>query len=155
MLRDLNKKVNGAQKIVYDEEFFKTNCSLTHRCYRIVFSLEVLLEYISLLKIKIEGKVTYLSQLRALSKHVNSKLEDDDLVSIKSKRNAIAHDYNPVVLMFKNSEDEEALLDIVMNNILILMGECKEVYDKKEKQDTEESTRTKIPNTEESKIFSS
>lgn len=127
MQKEIEVEFNEIIKISYKNNFFKVNSELTSKCYRIIFTLDVLLSFIPRLNVKL-GKdkkdVTYLGKLRALHKHIGSNLKDESLVSIKKIRNTLAHNPSAVVLMFEDRCSSEHQLDQVIEDILKMMSEC-------------------------------
>lgn len=152
MQKEINSIINKGLEFLNSDSVFESNCELTAKCYKIIFSFELLIQYTELLELKVGHNATYLDKLVLLKKTINSKLRRRELRTMKSKRNSLAHDTYSIVLLFTHTSEEEISLDEVLNNISIMIKECEE-FRKSVSKDTEESTRTKIPTIEKSNIF--
>lgn len=156
MLKETKDILSDSISYLEDINYFKNNCEFTSKCYKVIFGLEVLLLYVDKFKIDVEGKPTYLSRLKALASRIDSTLDSNVLDELKTRRNSLAHDINAVVFMFKDIEGAQKDLDIVIDNIMILLSECKRFSRKAQREvnkNIDKPTRTKIPDIQESNLF--
>ena len=148
MQKEISSSLRNGLNVVLDSKFFSSNSELSSKSFRVIFSLEVLMMYIDELPVKVKGKPTYLSKLRALKELIKSSLDDSDLVDIKIHRNSLAHSADYVIRLFTDPEKEEDILDKVLSHILIMISECIEftgseldiIISDKEKQDALEES---------------